>query len=91
MRLLRFFLGLLLLPVCVAVTGAGMQLVAGLQPDTVRAVPPSALALGGGYLLWLAVYFTLPRPARTYVLAHELTHALWGWLMPGPPVDAARM
>jgi hypothetical protein len=37
--------------------------------------------LCGGYVLWLALYFTLPRPVRTYVLAHELTHALWGWLM----------
>jgi hypothetical protein len=27
------------------------------------------------------LFFCLPRPTRTYVLAHELTHALWGWVM----------
>ena len=35
----------------------------------------------GGFIFWLVLYFVLPRPVRTYVLAHELTHALWGWMM----------
>jgi hypothetical protein len=37
--------------------------------------------LGGGFLFWIFLYFVLPLPVRTYVLAHELTHALWGTLM----------
>ena len=36
-----------------------------------------------GFLAWVAVFFLLPRPIRTYVLAHELTHALWALLMGG--------
>jgi len=80
MKLLLFFVGILLLPVCAAVTLAAVSLVGLLQTGGTAVVPPSAWALGGGYALWLLVYFTLPRPVRTYVLAHELTHALWGWL-----------
>jgi hypothetical protein len=40
-------------------------------------------ALPVGFLLWVAVFFVLPRPVRTYVLGHELTHALWALLMGG--------
>ncbi len=40
-------------------------------------------ALPFGFLAWVAVFFILPRPIRTYVLAHELTHALWAILMGG--------
>jgi hypothetical protein len=34
-----------------------------------------------GYALWLAVFAFLPKPMRTYVLGHELTHAIWALLM----------
>ena len=33
------------------------------------------IALFSGYLVWLAVWFFLPRPAKSYILVHELTHA----------------
>ncbi|MFC1452821.1 hypothetical protein ACFLSJ_05690 [Verrucomicrobiota bacterium] len=79
-RLGRFVAGLLMIPVCVGVSGAVADL-AGSVPAGGQAVPASAWALGGGYLLWLIVFFSMPRPVRTYVLAHELTHALWGALM----------
>jgi hypothetical protein len=38
-------------------------------------------AFGAGYALCLVVFAFLPRPARAYVLGHELTHALWALLM----------
>ena len=38
-------------------------------------------SLGG--LLWLITFFGLPRPMVVYVFGHELTHALWVWLMGG--------
>lgn len=41
---------------------------------------PETIALAGGYALWLALWFFLPRPAKSYILAHELTHALWALL-----------
>jgi hypothetical protein len=38
-------------------------------------------SLGG--VLWLIAFFGLPRPILLYVFGHELTHALWVWLMGG--------
>ncbi len=78
-RALKWLIGLLLLPVCVSATAALGQLVMG----TVTAPgdwPLSTRALFAGFLLWIVLYLCLPRPARAYVLAHELTHALWGWM-----------
>ncbi len=36
-----------------------------------------------GAVLWLIAFFGLPRPLVVYVFGHELTHALWVWLMGG--------
>jgi hypothetical protein len=36
-----------------------------------------------GAVLWLISFFGLPRPVLVYVFGHELTHALWVWLMGG--------
>lgn len=36
-----------------------------------------------GAILWLIAFFGLPRPITAYVFGHELTHALWVWLMGG--------
>jgi hypothetical protein len=74
--------GILLLPVCLAATASAVAPLAasGLRGGT-GASSPGVLALAAGVVLWLLLYFTLPRPVRSYVLAHELTHALWGWLL----------
>jgi hypothetical protein len=36
-----------------------------------------------GSLLWVITFFGLPRPMWLYVFGHELTHAVWTWLMGG--------
>lgn len=36
-----------------------------------------------GALLWLVTFFGLPRPLQIYVFGHELTHAVWVWIMGG--------
>jgi hypothetical protein len=36
-----------------------------------------------GVILWLIAFFGLPRPLLVYVFGHELTHALWVYLMGG--------
>ncbi len=79
LRLLRFLIGLFLVPLCVAVTLALL--------DTLRRIPGSGSLLSPetawlltGYFLWLGMWFFLPHPVKTYVVAHELTHALWGLL-----------
>jgi hypothetical protein len=75
MRWLKFFIAVMLLPACVAATltavHIGHTLIAGSQ----------VWAFVAGYALWLLVFAFLPKPMRTYVLAHELTHALWALLM----------
>lgn len=40
-----------------------------------------------GCILWLIAFFSLPRPILIYVFGHELTHALWVWLMGGRVSD----
>jgi hypothetical protein len=79
-RLLKGLIGLLLLPTAWGVTAAVYYLyktsAAGLPVND-----PSGWAFPAGFLLWVLLFFILPRPFRTYVLGHELTHALWALLM----------
>ena len=79
MRLLKLLAGLLLLPACVAATLTLTRLLQRLLPEAVAA--PHWFALGIGFSLWNFLYFSLARPVRAYVLAHEMTHALWGMCM----------
>ena len=81
MRILTFFIGIFMVPLCFAVSETTVSLVRAIAPSSTATIPASAWALGGGFLFWIFLYFTLPLPVRTYVLAHELTHALWGTMM----------
>jgi hypothetical protein len=63
------------------VSGSVVRLVASLGSAEYALLPPSGWALCGGFALWVVVFVTLPRPARTYIVAHEVTHALWAWAM----------
>lgn len=80
MRWVRRLVGVLLLPLCAAAARTLWDLLVGLQVASPRLVSPAVASLAAGFLLWLAVYICLPRPVRSYVWAHELTHALWAWL-----------
>lgn len=79
--MLLFLCGIALLPFCAAATWAVASLLGPLRPESLLALPMSTWALAIGFSLWLCMYFALPRPIRAYVLAHELTHALWASLM----------
>lgn len=70
--------GLVLLPVCAAASLALCDMLRAIKPGT---VPPDGWWLGGGFGFWLLLYVATPRPVRTYILGHELTHALWGLMM----------
>jgi hypothetical protein len=78
---MRPLVGLLLLPFCCAATRSLAELLQAIQPESYRVIPYSTWGLALGFSVWLLFFFCLPRPVRTYVLAHELTHALWGWVM----------
>jgi len=78
-KILRLLAGILMLPLCAAVTWALFDLLNEL-PAGREIVSPPTLALLGGYFAWLAVYLCVMRPMHAYVWAHELTHALWGLL-----------
>ena len=81
MRALKFLVGLLLVPVNLVVVSATFRLLAGFDPQTSGWHPLSLRWLTAGFLLWLFIFITMPRPMRTYVLGHELTHAVWALLM----------
>lgn len=89
MKLAKLFIAILLLPACVALTmtvwDVGVAL--GFGHNATR---PLAIAFWVGYGIWLAVFAFLPRPMRTYVLGHELTHAIWA-LMMGARVSGLRV
>jgi hypothetical protein len=79
----KFIFAIFLLPICVVVTQTFFTAFA-------RATVTQRLWAGEefwffslGALLWLIAFFGLPRPILIYVFGHELTHALWVWLMGG--------
>ena len=79
LRLLRFLIGAALVPLCVAVTLALLDILRHI-PSTGSVLSPETAWLLTGYFLWLGMWLCLPSPVRAYVVAHELTHALWGLL-----------
>ena len=90
MRLLKFTLGIFLLPACAALTMTAWRLALQLSFSPHAMSSPALWAFVGGYALWLAVFAVLPKPMRTYVLGHELTHAVWA-LMMGARVSGLRV
>ena len=88
LKFFKFLIGLVLLPSAVAlalVFARQLQHGAGLgTPET------TTLWFLGGFAAWLVLFAMFPRPIRTYVLGHELTHALWGMLM-GAKVSRLRV
>lgn len=82
-RWLKTVIGLFLLPSCAALTQTFFTVFA-------RATVTQRLWAGEefwffslGVVLWLIAFFGLPRPMLVYVFGHELTHAIWVWLMGG--------
>jgi len=77
-RFAYFFLGLLLLPACAALTVTCVRAIA-LADD----LPRNLLYFGSGFASHLVFFLVFNKPIRTYVIGHELTHALWVILMRG--------
>jgi hypothetical protein len=81
-KFIKMLAGLALLPACWGMSIAVYRLYQT-SLETAVASGFEKWALPAGFLLWVVVFFLLPRPTRTYVLGHELTHALWSIMMGG--------
>lgn len=81
MKLLKLFIGLGLLFPCVVLTQVLWELLLLARMQTGQSFPLPALALASGFFLWIVLFVLFPKPMRSYIFAHELTHALWGVFM----------
>ena len=77
-RFVYFILGVLLLPGCVALTATCIRAIA-----TAADLTTNLLWFGCGFVSHLTFFLVLNKPIRTYVIGHELTHALWVVLLRG--------
>ena len=77
-----FFIGLLILPLCVAMTWTVLDVLRNADSrGSMFSLESGCLALG--YFAWVFCWLFLPQPVRVYILGHELTHALWAVLFGG--------
>lgn len=82
-RWVKFVVALFLLPLCAVLTQTFFTVFtrATVSQQLWAAEEFWFFSLGG--VLWLIAFFGLPRPLLVYVFGHELTHAVWVWLMGG--------
>lgn len=83
LRLGKFLTGLLLLPLCAALTMTLWRAIVILAQSPTRLPMLPAFAGVTGIVLWVIIWLYLPPMTRTYILGHELTHALWAVLFGG--------
>ena len=82
---LKFLAGLLLLPLAAALTLTCAEALRILAQAPARLPFLHVSAAVAGAALWLLAWFLLPPFTKTYVLGHELTHALWTLFFGGRP------
>lgn len=76
-KLLKIIIGVFFLPLCWAFSRVLFSI---LQSLPASGSGWTAWAVPSGFAVSVLGFFILPRPFRTYVLAHELTHAVWGMI-----------
>lgn len=82
---LRLVLGILLLPLCWAVSRSFLDAVIFAGGN--QGLSAEAISLLAGIAAFSLAWMALSHPVRTYVFGHELTHALWGLLFGARPSD----
>ncbi len=81
MKLIKMFVGISLLFPSVVLTQVLWDLLLAARTNVDIFLPLPAVALVTGSMAWILLFTIFPRPLRSYILAHELTHALWGVMM----------
>lgn len=79
----KFIFAIFLLPICGVLTQTFFTVFAHATVTQRLWVGEEFWFFSLGVVLWLIAFFGLPRPILIYVFGHELTHALWVWLMGG--------
>ncbi len=82
-RWVKFVVALFLLPVCAILTQTFFTVFARAAVTQRLWAAEEFWFFSLGAILWLIAFFGLPRPILVYVFGHELTHAVWVWLMGG--------
>ena len=81
---LRMILGVLLLPMCLGVVRAFCDSVMASAGES-GGITAESIALVGGMAAFALCWMAVSHPVKTYVLGHELTHAIWGLLFGALP------
>ena len=86
-RYVKFVVGLFLLPVCYVFTAAFFSALIDAAGRPHFWTTPEFWFFNLGMVLWLIIYFGLPKWLTVYVFGHELTHALMVKIMGGRVSD----
>jgi hypothetical protein len=82
-RWVKFVIALFLLPICGILTQTFFTAFARATVAQRLWAAEEFWFFSLGVVLWLIAFFGLSRPIILYVFGHELTHAIWVWLMGG--------
>jgi hypothetical protein len=82
-RWVKFVIAIFLLPLCAILTQTFFTVFAHATVAQRLWAAEEFWFFSLGAVLWMIAFFGLPRPMLVYVFGHELTHALWVWLMGG--------
>ena len=82
-RWLNTIIGIFLLPVAVVWTQSFFTIFSRIAVSHAFWATEEFWFFALGSVLWTIAFFGLPRPLLMYVFGHELTHALWVWMMGG--------
>ncbi len=82
-RWVKFLAGLFLLPPCWFTTSAFFSSFTATTIQHAFWLTEEFWFFAIGALVWLCWFFGLRKPVLIYVFGHEVTHAIWVWLMGG--------